>query len=94
MAFDGSGPAEGGRGNRTSLTSTAPSISGAVYESLDLTVEANPLQVARGRQLINDAADVARFYDSLIGDAPYGSFTLALVEHLQPGGHSPPTSRR
>ncbi len=88
MAFDGSGPTEGGRGNPR-LTSTAPSISGAVYESLDLTVEANPLQVARGRQLINDAADIARFYDSLIGDAPYGSFTLALVEHLQPGGHSP-----
>ncbi len=88
VAFDGSGPTEEGRGTAR-LTSTAPSISGAVYESLDLTVEANPLQVPRGRQLINDAADIARFYDSLIGDAPYGSFTLALVESLQPGGHSP-----
>jgi hypothetical protein len=88
VAFDGSGPTEGGRGNAR-LTSTAPSITGAVYDSLDLTVEANPLQVPRGRQLINDAADIARFYDSLIGDAPYGSFTLALVENLQPGGHSP-----
>jgi Peptidase family M1 domain len=67
----------------------APAMSGAVYDSLKLTVEANPLQVARGRQLINEAADIARFYESLIGDAPYGSFTLALVEHVQPGGHSP-----
>jgi aminopeptidase N len=25
----------------------------------------------------------------VIGDSPYPSFTLALVEHLQPGGHSP-----
>jgi aminopeptidase N len=71
------------------LASTAPAISGAVFDSLDLTVEANPLQVPRGRELIEDAADVARFYHSIVGDAPYSSFTLALVEHLQPGGHSP-----
>jgi hypothetical protein len=88
VAFDNSGPAEGGRGN-TPFSPTAPAMTGAVYDSLTLTVEANPLQVPRGRQLINDAADVARFYDSLIGDAPYGGFTLALVENLQPGGHSP-----
>jgi hypothetical protein len=78
------GPTEEGRGNAR-LTSTAPSISGAVCEP------DSPSRPTRCRspaaQLINDAADIARFYDSLIGDAPY-DFTLALVEP-QPGGHSP-----
>jgi hypothetical protein len=87
VAFDNA-VAEGGRGN-TPFATTAPAMGGAVYDSITLTVDANPLQVPRGRQLINDAADVVRFYDSLIGDAPYGSFTIALVEHVQPGGHSP-----
>ena len=31
-----------------------------------------------------------RFYQSVIGDSPYPSFTLTLVENLLPGGHSPP----
>jgi hypothetical protein len=88
VAFDNGAPSEDGRGS-TPFASTAPAITGAVFDTITLTVEANPLQVPRGRQLINEAADVARFYDSLIGDAPYESFTLALVEHLQPGGHSP-----
>ena len=88
VAFDEVATAEESRGN-SPFSAKAPAMSGAVYESLKLTVEANPLQVPRGRQLINEAADVARFYESLIGDAPYGSFTLALVEHVQPGGHSP-----
>ena len=88
VAFDGTGAGEGGRSTR-GLVSTAPTITGSVYDTINLTVEANPLQIARGRQLIDGAADIARFYHSIIGDAPYGSFTLALVEHLQPGGHSP-----
>jgi hypothetical protein len=87
LAFDGTNQSEGGLSGR--LAANAPAMTGAVYNAITLTVEANPLQVSRGRELIDDAADVARFYHSLIGDAPYGSFTLALIEHLQPGGHSP-----
>jgi aminopeptidase N len=34
-------------------------------------------------------ADIARFYQSLLGDSPYPSFTLALIETSLPGGHSP-----
>ena len=30
-----------------------------------------------------------RFYAGLVGDAPYASATVALVEHELPGGHSP-----
>ena len=65
-----------------------------VYRSLNLSVEANPRQVQRGRELADRAADIALFYESLIGDSPYSSFTLALVESDLPGGHSPATSRR
>jgi aminopeptidase N len=42
-----------------------------------------------GRDLLQPAADVAKFYAGLVGDAPYPSFTLALVESDVPGGHSP-----
>jgi hypothetical protein len=66
-----------------------PSISGAVYDSLDLFVEANPRQLERGRELAERASDIAQFYQSLVGDSPYQSFTLALVENALPGGHSP-----
>ncbi len=89
VAFDGSAPSEGGRANGSLGSTPAPAMTGSVYDAITLTVDANPLQVPRGRELINDAADVARFYHSLIGDAPYASFTLALIEHVQPGGHSP-----
>ena len=35
------------------------------------------------------AADIAMFYESIIGDSPYSSFTVALLESELPGGHSP-----
>ena len=54
-----------------------------------LSVDANPRQVRRGREVAPRAADIAKFYASLIGEFPYPSFTLALVENDLPGGHSP-----
>jgi aminopeptidase N len=60
-----------------------------VYNTLDLTVYANPQQLDRGRSLTDRAADIARFYQSVIGDSPYRTFTLALIENTLPGGHSP-----
>ncbi len=33
--------------------------------------------------------DILTFYASLLGDAPYDSFTLAITESDLPGGHSP-----
>jgi aminopeptidase N len=59
------------------------------YRSLNLSVEANPRQVSRGHDLAERAADIATFYQSLVGDSPYSSFTIALVESDLPGGHSP-----
>jgi hypothetical protein len=54
-----------------------------------LAVEANPRQVGRGRDLSEQAAEILSFYASLVGDAPYDRFTLALVDSDLPGGHSP-----
>ena len=35
------------------------------------------------------AEDAVEFYAGLIGDVPYGTLTLALMESDRPGGHSP-----
>jgi aminopeptidase N len=45
----------------------------------------------RGRALpvADRAADILRFYASLVGDCPYPTLTLAVVERELPGGHSP-----
>jgi hypothetical protein len=66
-----------------------PPLTGTVYRTLNLSVEANPRQVQRGHDLGARAADIAQFYESIIGDSPYPSFTVALVESDLPGGHSP-----
>jgi aminopeptidase N len=50
---------------------------------------ANPQQTSRVRELVERTSAIARYYHSLIGDAPYPSFTVALIEHRLPGGHSP-----
>jgi hypothetical protein len=54
-----------------------------------LTVTANPRQVGKVRAMSEKAADILGFYSSLVDDAPYDSFTLALTESDLPGGHSP-----
>ena len=66
-----------------------PPLAGKVYHSLNLSVEANPRQVGRSRDLVERAADIATFYYSLVGDMPYPTFTIALIENDLPGGHSP-----
>jgi Peptidase family M1 domain len=62
---------------------------GAPPAPIALTVQANPRQVSRGRGLVDRTASILEFYGSLIGEAPYPSFTLALTENDLPGGHSP-----
>jgi len=64
-------------------------ILGSTYRSMNLSIEANPRQLQRGRDLADRAADIALFYESLVGDSPYSSFTVALIESDLPGGHSP-----
>lgn len=71
------------------VETTTVTFPGTAYGPLTLSVEANPRQVRRGREMIGRAADIAKFYASLAGDVPYPAFTLALVESDLPGGHSP-----
>jgi hypothetical protein len=59
------------------------------YTSLNVAVETNPRQAQRGRDIEERAADIAAFYQSIVGDSPFQSFTVALIESDLPGGHSP-----
>lgn len=71
---------------------TAPPVTLKLVDgtrTLPLIVEANPREFTHVRAMTSKAADVLRFYASLIGDVPYDSFTLALTESDLPGGHSP-----
>jgi hypothetical protein len=56
---------------------------------LRVSVEANPGHTKRGRDVADRAVEIAHFYQSLLDDAPYPTFTVALVEGDLPGGHSP-----
>ncbi len=78
-----------GFGDAAVTAAAAPQLTGKIYRSLNLSVEANPRQVQRGREIAERAADIAQFYESILGDSPYSSFAVALVESDLPGGHSP-----
>jgi hypothetical protein len=56
---------------------------------LSVAVQANPRQAGRGRALSAQAAAVLRVYGDVLGDFPYPSLTIALVDDALPGGHSP-----
>jgi hypothetical protein len=73
-------------------TYQAPGRSGAElrrYDRLSIGVEANPRQIGRGRDIAPVAADIMRFYGTLMDDTPYESLTVTMLEHDVPGGHSP-----
>jgi peptidase M1-like protein len=55
-----------------------------------LYVQSSPRQVSRVRDMGEKVTAVFKFYASLVGEAPYPSFTLAIAESDRPGGHSPP----
>jgi predicted metalloprotease with PDZ domain len=58
-------------------------------EPVTVNVVANPRQASRTRALGDKAAEILKFYFSLMSDMPYDAFTLALTESDVPGGHSP-----
>ena len=70
------------------VPATATTISFAA-DRLNLSVEANPRQVPYGRDVGDMATDIALYYQSLLNDSPYPSFTIAVSESDLPGGHSP-----
>jgi hypothetical protein len=57
--------------------------------TLELSVKANPRQVGKARSLAEQASSILQFYSSIVGEAPYPNFTLAVTENELPGGHSP-----
>ena len=65
-------------------------LTGASYTFGDISVEASGMLQRRGRELFEETQRVMKFYGSVLSDIPYPSFTLAIVERDQPGGHSPP----
>jgi len=62
---------------------------GVYYDEVELRVQTNPRQRARGRDVLRTTANILRFYTSLVGDFPYSALTGAVVERRLPGGHSP-----
>lgn len=64
-------------------------LPGVAYDSLSLSVEANPSGRDHVGELSEKSAKILRFYASLLGDIPYPTFTLALLDSRLPGGHSP-----
>jgi hypothetical protein len=58
-------------------------------EPFTLVVQANPRQAQHARELGDRADNIVRFYDSIVGETPYRSLTLAVVDSELPGGHSP-----
>jgi hypothetical protein len=69
------------------MLTVTPPVGGR--NTLQLSVDANRRQENRARDAILTAADILRLYASVIGDAPYGALTLAMVEDEFPGGHAP-----
>jgi hypothetical protein len=58
-------------------------------DRLTVAVEAQSSQRFRGRGVAQQSEEILRFYASLVGDVPYKSATVALIESDLPGGHSP-----
>ncbi|HEX7084737.1 MAG TPA: M1 family aminopeptidase [Vicinamibacterales bacterium] len=56
---------------------------------LQLRVTSSPRQRSRAREVLDMAADIMRFYRSVMHDAPYEGLSLAVVESHVPGGHAP-----
>jgi len=62
---------------------------GSGVDSVAVTVMAHSSLRGQGRRVTSDTEAILRFYSSLMGDAPYTSATVALLESDLPGGHSP-----
>jgi hypothetical protein len=66
-----------------------PRRPGVYYDAIDLQVLAHPRLMSRAWRTIDPASEILQFYSTLLGDCPYPTMTVALVEKELPGGHSP-----
>ena len=64
-------------------------VSSRQIDDVDMMVAATPRQAGRARGMSGRAEEIFSFYKSLVGRAPYPSFTVAFTERESPGGHSP-----
>lgn len=62
---------------------------GSGVDSIALAVSSHSSLRGRARDAAKEAEAILRFYASLMGDAPYTSASVALLENDLPGGHSP-----
>ncbi len=62
---------------------------GSGVDSITVSVFAHNSLRGQSRQVAQDTQSILQFYSSLMGDAPYTSATVALLEGDLPGGHSP-----
>jgi hypothetical protein len=69
------------------LAAAIPAV--GARNTVQLLMEANKRQEGRARDMVETAADIIRLYAGLIGDIPYDSVTVAMVEDDLPGGHAP-----
>ncbi len=78
-----------GSARPSTVAEPAPDVNSDADRPLTLIVKANPRQMGRARSLSEQANAILQFYASIVGEAPYPSFTLAVTENELPGGHSP-----
>ena len=65
-------------------------VDGAVsYDTLAIDGYATPGGVEEVETLVDQTAEIASFYASLLGDIPFPSMTVTLTDSRLPGGHSP-----
>jgi len=74
--------------NRLAAAEMAVPAIGA-RNTVQIAVEANRRQESRGREAMGTAAEILRLYSGLVGDVPYHTMTLVMVEDNLPGGHAP-----
>lgn len=63
---------------------------GVAEPGVSLEVVSTPRETSKARQIPSKVADMLRFYTRMLGDAPYPSFTVAVLDDNIPGGLSPP----
>ena len=76
-------------GDPGAAAGAAQAAAGRRPQHRDLVVMGNRRQENRARDALATTADIFRFYASLMGDAPYPAFSVAMLESDLPGGHSP-----
>jgi hypothetical protein len=78
-----------GRIAESTLTIEGLPSANADGDRVSVAVEAHRSLQSRARQTLKVSEDIMRFYAGIVGDVPYPSTTIALLESDRPGGHSP-----